>query len=430
MQNVLLITIDSLRADAVGALSGRTGPDSPTPSLDRLIAEGAVFTRAFSQGGTTQTSFPALLSGQYLCRHRDAYKGLSADRPLLSEAFAAAGARTCAFNSNPYISRHLNYHRGFSDFYDNLPASPRSGFFHRANIAYQKARALFVAPYVPANQLNRQVFSWLDRAPRPFFLWVHYMDVHGPYVPVSGFAPLSRLRAGFLWKKANHRPAEVSGTEKQALYADYRDKVRFCDGHAGELLHRLAGPDTLTVLTADHGDLFGEKGIFAHPPRVLYDKLLHVPLVFHQPGTVSPARYDAPVSLLSLAPTILDLAGLSPVPPAPLDGTSLAPGMAGGQNPTARDMIHESWTKVLAVRRHPYKLIADFTKNRFELYDTRNDPDETTDLAPQRPDLVEEMTQTARQHLLDVNASAEDLEAAGYTPDSAVAIQLKSLGYL
>lgn len=428
MQSVLLITIDSLRADAVGALSGRTGPESPTPCMDRLIQGGAAFTRAFSQGGTTQTSFPALLSGQFLCRHLDAYKGLSQERPLLSEAFAAQGLSTCAFNSNPYISRHLNYHRGFGDFYDNLPASPRSGLLHKANIAYQKARALFVAPYVPAAKLNRQVFSWLRRAEGPFFLWVHYMDVHGPYVPVSEFAPLSRLRAGFLWKKANHRPEQVTEKEKQALFRDYMDKVRYTDGHLSELLEQAAGPDVLTVLTADHGDLFGEKNIFAHPPRVLYEKLLHVPLVFSRPGAIKPARIEEPVSLLSVAPTILDLAGLEPA--AAMDGPSLAPALSGAGGVPAGRMIHESWTKVLAVRRPPYKLIADFVNGRFELYDVDADPEEAVNLAPDRPDLVEELAQAAREHLKDMNASPEDLEAAGYTPDSAVAIQLKSLGYL
>ena len=167
MKNVILFTIDTLRRDSLGLYAGSRGY---SPFLDSLAPESVVFTRAHSVAPYTQASFPGLLTSSYLFDAPRAQK-LSRGRTMISEALREKGIQTAAFHSNPYLSAFFGWDRGWDTFYDSMEDDVDD-----------------YSPYIRGGAINAKVDAWLASRARegggkPFFLWVHYMDVHEPYVP-------------------------------------------------------------------------------------------------------------------------------------------------------------------------------------------------------------------------------------------------------
>ena len=310
-RNVILLTVDSLRADCVEA--------GLTPSLDRFAREAVVFSSAFSQGPYTNMSMPSLFTGRYPSQlapiEVHGVCGVSVRGvPTLATLLAAAGYHTLGFHSNPFLSRVFGFDRGFAEFHDDLlldGARLPARWKLLLNRAHRLGRA---TPYLPAAALNRVVVAGLERAREPFFLWVHYMDPHGPYAAARGWGPLGKLRAERLWRKATRRPEEVSGQERDELWTGYRRRIASLDEHLGALFaefsRRGLWEKSLVALTADHGDEFGEHGGYTHTHK-LYDELVHVPLVVRAPGAV-PHRVEEVVELAQVVPTVLEEAGVPP----------------------------------------------------------------------------------------------------------------------
>lgn len=428
MHNVLLVTIDSLRPDFLGCYSERARAQGLSPRLDEWAQTACLFRTCITQGPRTPEAFPAILSGQYACRYRDVFSGLSPQRRLLSEILGEHGYQCAAFNSNPYISQRSGYGRGFHLYEDSLPVSRPRGLAGRLFINLFKLRNLLLEPYVPAPRLNRQALSWLNKARRPFFLWVHYMDVHGPYIPKRGLRALQRLRAGLLWRKATHRPGEITPREREALLAAYQEEVRFTDHHLAQLLGHLDPRTTLVIVTADHGEMFGEHGLYGHTNN-LYDSLLKVPLLLKLPGQEGPLVVERMVRSLDIVPSVLDILGLPNGHPC--DGESLRPllgGDAGAYQPT--QAISEVWTKHLAIRTEEWKLIANYVEGRKELYDLRRDPEEARNLIGERPEVAKRLEEALREHLLKIEAPLDDLRQCGIEVDDLLQSRLRALGYM
>jgi arylsulfatase len=428
MPNVLLVTIDSLRPDYLGCYSDWARAEGLSPHLDEWARSACLFETAISQGPRTPEAFPAILSGQYASRYRDVFGGLSPERRLISEILKEHGYACAAFNSNPYISRQMGYSRGFDLYEDNLMVGRRQGLAGNLFIHYFKLRNLLREPYVPAPQLNRQALGWLRDAPRPFFLWVHYMDVHGPYIPKRGFRPLQRLRAGLLWRKATHHPERITAAERKTLIAAYKEEIRFTDRFLAELLGSIDSRQTLVIITADHGELLGEHGLYAHTFK-LYDTLLKVPLLVRLPGQDKPVVVRRMVRSLDIAPSVIDLLGL----PGDhrFDGESFRPllnGSPDGFRPT--HAISEIWTTHLCVREERFKLIANYAEGEKELFELRADPGEERNVIGQHEQEAGRLEARLHEHLLSIKAPEDDLRRAGILEDEEVKSRLESLGYM
>jgi arylsulfatase A-like enzyme len=230
----------------------------------------------------------------------------------------AEGITTVAFHSNPYLCDYLGWNRGWDVFYDSMEDEVGTS-----------------VPYIRGDVINKKVAEWLDihshtRA-KPFFLWVHYMDVHEPYVP----EPTHIERAGLSIDMTEDemlalfqdvlRKRDVSDPESVRLLRElYYAHVREADGYVEELLSCLETTglidETVLILTSDHGDEFGEHGGLSHDDK-MYSELLDVPLFIY--GADDPARYDRLVSTVDIAPTILSLFDLGAVPQ--FQGTKLIP---------------------------------------------------------------------------------------------------------
>lgn len=202
--SMILITVDSLRANTTG-YPGKV--NQSTPSLDQFIQQGVMFAQAIAQGPYTTASIPSLLVGLYPIRLKPIPSNeiagvLMEGVPTLAELLKQVGYHTGAFHSNPLLPRLFGYDRGFDTFYDDLFLKDLK-LPQRAKLILNRAqRALRIHLYLPAAGINKKALDWLKKAKEPFFLWLHYMDPHGPYQSRRGFQYLNKIRAERPWRKA------------------------------------------------------------------------------------------------------------------------------------------------------------------------------------------------------------------------------------
>lgn len=412
-QNLLLISIDTLRADRVGAY----GYERPTtPNLDRVAAEGVVFEQAWSQSPWTLPSHASLLTGLYTRAHglRDDDHRLGREIPVLAELLVEAGYRTAAFVNTPYLSPRTGLLRGF-ERYEQLERFDAS---------------------VPA------ALDFLrSEDPRPFFLLLHTMDVHSPYLPgedqrrrfvrpydgeLDGrTSTLLRVRRGFL------KPEAVDLRHLNDLYDAV---IHEMDQRLAPLLAFLdesgLAATTLLIITSDHGEEFLEHGDVLHG-RTVYEEMLRVPLLVRGPGVPRGLRVGAPTALVDVMPTMLRAAGVAP--PPDLDGRDLrlrwrapehfleAPVFA---EVDPRSLSRKPARSLTAVRVGTLKLIHDRELNTSELFDLSSDPDERLDRAAARPEDARQLRELVLDHL---RAEGARPEARELTAEQRR--QLEELGY-
>jgi arylsulfatase A-like enzyme len=353
-RSVLLITLDTTRADALGAY-GRV--PSVTPHLDALAAEGVVFEQAYTVAPLTLPAHASMLTGLYPPRHGVRDNGLAA-LPQAAETAAerarAAGVQTAAFLGSVVLDQGFGLEQGFETY-----QAPARSFYNGPTMGFAERGALDVA---------RLASEWLqgrDRK-RPFFLWAHLWDAHAPYRPAPGM-------------------------KKRAGGDDYLGEVVTCDDAVGRLVAALKAEkllDSTTILVvADHGEAFGEHGEISHGPFV-WQATLRVPLILRLAGERrSGTRVGSVASAVDVCPTVLDALELEP--PEGLDGVSLL-----DDSPAAkRGTYFESYYGHFNFGWHPLvgwvdasaKLIHGPQARFFEL---AHDPGEEHDLAAERAERV------------------------------------------
>ena len=398
--NVVLITLDTTRADRMGFLGSKRGL---TPNLDALALQGMVFLQAYSQVPLTAPSHATILTGTYpqFNHLEDMGSPLAAGLPYLPEILRQHGYHTAAFVGSqildPKSAAAPGFDRGF-EVYD-------AGFHSRApgEDRYQSVerRAAVV--------VNRAV-AWLGRSQRaPFFLWVHLYDPHDPYDPPEPF-------------KSRYRSAPYDG---EIAYADFA---------VGKLLAALHADgfydSTVIAVAADHGEAFGEHGEQTHG-LFLYDETIHVPLLVKLAGAkAAPLRIDTRVGLVDLAPTILQAVGIQP--PTTMQGTSLtelmkADSPGGVDRPAYAETDYPyrafGWSPLRAWRASKY-LYVDAPQR--ELYDRTADPGAVHNLAGNSTAVAD--TMAAQLEQFHRKTSSTTPAQAGITPDQAE--QLQALGYI
>ena len=395
--SLLLITLDTLRPDALGWVAG----GNATPALDQLAAQGFRFPAAVSPVPLTFPAHAAILTGVLPHRMglRDNGQTLGAAPRTLAELLRERGRATAAFVSGYPLARAFGLDRGFDvydDSFSHVPGSdPRRGPDPGAAPETLERRA----PETTAAAL-----AWLASAPRPWFLWVHYYDPHYPYEPPRDFV----------------RPGRRGS---------YDGEVAFADRAIGELLERVevsAAGDLLTVFAGDHGESLGEHGEGTHGFFV-YDATVLVPIVFRLPGAVTSGESRAPARLVDVAPTILELSGAPAL--AGVDGVSLVPTLRGrGQVippayfETYQPWLSYGWAPLKGLRQGSWKLIA---APRPELYDLAGDPREEKNVFEAERDRAREL-ELARRQL----ESLPRIGTPGKSADAEAVAKLRSLGYL
>lgn len=385
LPNVLLIVLDATRPDHLSAY-GYPRPTSPV--LAQVAASGVRCDQAIATSSWTLASQASLLSGLYPIRHGACYR-----RPCLNDAvrtlpqwLKTRGYATAAVVSAPYLVSKFSLNRGFDHYDEQMPRR-------------EKRRA---------TDVTDAALRWLDRARgRPFFLFVHYFDAHTPLNPPAPFDQVFDPDYTGPWNgtRFGHAEAVMRGEEtlspadREHLIALYDGELAYQDRGLGRLLDQVTNwrldETTLLVITADHGESLGERGVWLHATS-LYEELLHVPLVWRFPGRLPPGRViPDPVNLVDLLPTILDLIG-QPLP-AGLDGVSLRPLLTGekvahrpgfafvDRSPFLVRQFGSRYDRDLwAVRHDGWKLIQD-SRGPEWLFNLRADPGETDNCLDREP---------------------------------------------
>jgi len=466
--NVLLISIDTLRADRVSAY----GHDVPTtPRLDRLASEGILFARTASVSSFTTPAHASMMTGLFPGVHGAAYQRsnpsafviheILPDVPMLAEILSEEGYETAGFVASPMVGSQFGFNRGFGHFdeeYDRLRSGRgrflswtllfrvmrRGGVLHDRDVDSERG----------ADEVNARALAWWSgrEADRPFFMFVHYYDPHAPYEPPAGHDPggnpdpsLANLDMNALLRR------EYTLTEKarQDVLSLYDAEIHAVDARVGEILDRLeeAGDleRTLVIVTSDHGESFGEHGHWGHN-MFLYEDLLGIPFIVRPPGGLDGGRVveEVVAQPTDILPTVLSRIGVRPPdgtqgrdlsrylgaggaePPAGLDSPLLAfADLERNVNWGARWGAHLD-RDLASARADRWKYILSSTGEE-ELYDLETDPGETQNLVRQERDTLHSM-----RELLESWRSTLDPAGARGAPsmDEGVIESLRSLGYV
>lgn len=426
MKNVILITIDALRADHLSFMGYSR---NTSPFLDKISKEGTVFVQAFANSSWTAPAFAALFSSDYpVLGEKYGIEG----RVVLQEVLKKTGYQTAAFHSNPLLSRYQKYDRGFDYFEDYLYKwTPKqvehintsfnkqaakviykyNGLYSAYNILRTIKDAFFPSRYfVAAPALNTDLISWLEYSKeKPFFAWVHYMEPHAPSV----YAPSRHKFQGSLNKdelKKHLYRTDISTKLCINYIVDLIDKydsrIRYLDNAIGNLFAYLEEnrilDNTLIIITADHGEEFLEHGSVGHPPK-LYDELIHVPLIMNGPDIPKGKKIDKPVQHLDIAPTILDTLGF-PVPETFLGKNVFKETERHGiisevSNKWPHTTVEIDLSKLkVAYRTKEWKYIYNENADD-ELYNLRIDPKETRNTLTEQKEKAVEFKSIISQHL-------------------------------
>lgn len=382
MKNVILLTLDATRKDVFRVYGNKKGL---TPFIDSIRDECLIFTKGQTIGPYTQASFPGLLTSSYYLEYGKP-KGLSPRRTLISEPLREAGIVTAAFHSQPYISGFFGWNRGWDVFYDSMEDQVETRI-----------------PYVRGNVINAKVNNWLswhvkEGGNKPFFLWLHYMDVHEPYMPEKKYVDMAdssvtisqdemySLFENILLKRDVSDPVKVKLLKKL-----YDIHVREVDTYVQEFFGTLEKlsilKDSIVIITSDHGDEFNEHGGLSHDDK-MYSELIDMPLLIYGAGETGVC--DTLVSNADIPPTIVHLFGLDPV--EKFEGHSLLPladypqrgvyGEAIGQHSKRGGDLDRD---IYFYREQDLKVIYRANLDNWEMYDLNEDPKELSNIVDISP---------------------------------------------
>lgn len=444
--NVLLVTIDSLRPDQV-----INSDIHPTPRIKSLGDSGCTFTQAVSNGPNTTASFPSILTGSHSLSYGP-YGVLDPDlSPFLARSLKRENYDTIGYHSNPFLGNEQNYHIGFETFNDLVDGSDSVTTFKdrierridpdsRVYRLLRRAWHLFsvttdTKSYARGDSITDGAIEWIEgrQSDTPFFMWLHYMDVHYPFDPPrQAFDDLpfdrpSNRRIVTLNGIMQERPDDLNTDDVRDLKRLYFAETRFVDKQVGRVINAIADAgelsDTIVAVTADHGEAFGEHSRFGHHVYP-YDELIRVPLVIGG-GPVDSRTVDEQVQLLDLAPTLLDLVGVDV--PESMEGQSIASCLReenSFKQESPAMFISESG-KTFGVRMGKWKFIRRSTTNERLLFDLRSDPDESTNVISANRDVASGLENIIQEYEESVDVEVADIKWSDETKE-----RLQDLGYL
>ena len=423
--NVVLISIDTLRADHLGAY-GYSRPTSP--NIDGLARAGALFENAYSPASWTLPAHASMMTGVSPYRHGavSPTTRIRTDFSTLAERLKAGGYATAAAINAPFVSKRYGFDRGFDTFFEHYKRPRNPVLYHKRVldlIATQKKR--------------------------PVFLFIHYMDVHSPYRPPAAFNRFASgeegqdeilhsrgLRGANLLELARaveSGKTALTSTERETLVGLYDGEILSIDSKIAEVVAAIRqelGDNTIIIVTADHGEEFLEHGGLLHG-TTLYDEVLHVPLIVVGPGVKPGTRLKSMVSLLDILPTVVEWTKIAT--DSAVEGRSFLDLMRGRESDENRPnelALHtraaDQSVDLRGLRLANAKLIRDVRKKTEASYDLSSDPGEH-DPKKALPDL-------SATELAGLEAELNRLEVAASSPppppDGDVVESLRALGYL
>ena len=394
--NVVIITVDTLRADHLGCYGYK---QIRTPNIDALASESARFERAYTPVPVTLPAHTVIFTGTYPAfsgMHDFSGNKLNPKQPTLASLLKGQGYTTGAVIGSAVLDSRFGLNQGFDFYYDHFDFNR----LQESNLEEMER---------PGNVVADVALDWLGKnRQNKFFLWMHLYDPHYPYRP----------------------PPPYSEQYKDRLYDG---EIAFADVQVGRLISFLKANNiyrnTLIIVTGDHGESLGEHGEKTHG-FFIYNATLHVPVIIHLPGSTSTKTVFELVSLADLMPTVLQ--ALKVDIPTEVQGHGLLPLMVPTKAGETRNLyaetflprLHFNWSELRAVETEKYQFI-DAPKP--ELYDLSKDPGETQNLYADKKAVAEELRNRLNTLISQYSAGQELAEKTGLDP--ALMERLKSLGY-
>ncbi len=445
VRHILLITIDTLRGDAIL----RKGDGAPvTPHIDELAKEGMVFDQAFAPAPWTWPSVTSMMTGLSptvlkLGHHVGHLSKVPDELTTLAEYLRGAGYYTAAIGRNAFLLPESNISQGFLE-YHFFPKSSSESFGKKI------LKRVFPERFqsdVSTKEVTHLTTRWLrSNRERDFFLWVHYFDPHGPYSPPAKFLPkkepvanigvdfddFTEIRGGYLVPTL---------AEREWIAELYWAEVRWVDEAVGKVIQTLKElglyDESLIILSSDHGEELWEHDLIGHG-HSLYNEMLRVPLIVKLPSSSAkePTRVDRPVTNLSLVPTLLDICQID-FDAGSLSAPSLVSLWQGNSDPTERQPIVATglryYENQISVQSDETKYIRSLLTDREELYDLTQDPGEQFSITTHAPEKIKE----ARELLAGYDARCDALRERHPVAvteemelDESTMENLRSLGYV
>jgi arylsulfatase A-like enzyme len=427
--NVIVVSVDALRADHIGAYGY---PTAQTPTMDSLAKDGWKSELAITPRAESSAAHASIMTGAAPDRHgikADLLDTLVNDVPTLAEIMRANGYTTAGlyswFNFEPSYSGLDRGFQTYEDYTINLPRYLADSQTQALAATYRRLRSYLALPGAADFDLSlldpsegqldgkaditaAAAARWLERRRTdPFFLWVHFRDPHSPYSsPISSangtdcpdcheesLATLQRIRDGAV---------DLSAPEINRVVGSYDDEVAFVDRQLAVLLRQLTAlgleSNTVVILVGSYGQSFGDHGAWLEGSTV-YNSEIHVPLLIRYPGVLAPNRViPEPSSLMDVAPTVLHLTGI-PIP-ATMEGLSLISALDGSRYGDRVVVSESPDTGATAVITGEWKLIRD-PDGQVELYHLSADPDELLNRSASEPDIVRYLVERLDQGLAE-----------------------------
>ena len=423
--NLIVISIDTLRADHVGAYGY---PHATTPEIDTLAKDSVLFEKCIAHAPTTLASHASIMTSR-LPRHHGASiarKTRLADGVItLAETLKHAGYSTASFNGGIQLDAVYGLDRGF-DLYESVQTETQSA---QAALSGDESRLEHGVD---------QALAWTSDVQRPFFIFLHSYEIHHPYTPDDEY--LSLFDEGYegdlpdhtsisALKKINYRKDSIDDADRQHIIDTYDAELRSADDAVGDLIAALREKglydNTMIVVTSDHGEEFGEHGMMGWHSHTLHDELLLVPLIVKYPqsrnrGLVMPFQ----VRGIDIAPTVLSALGIEI--PMDFDGADLEPFLSGDVDPDLAALsMFDGYSHDLrwSLRANGWKL-NQWQHDRLHLL--KDDPNEETDIA----ELESERARQLRERAEELLSAAETPVDVSTRPREQTEDQLRALGYI
>ena len=466
--NVVLIILDTLRVDHLSCYGYHR---KTTPHIDRFASEAVKYTKAYSTASWTLPSTASIMTGKYPGSH-GAHRNknesfypfniLDDQQVTLAEILQGSGYATAGIVSCQFFTSHYGMHQGFDYFDDTMPSTlfilptfgllPFLNYFFPIN-DYFGSRGL--DEHRAASQINRSARAWLknNTTRKPFFLLLHYFDVHHPYYPEklgtseSSVPPAIKKKYGR--NSANYTEMEKrlidsvqDGTkpllnhERKYLIDNYNREITLLDKKVGKMLDDLKDQDlyddSLIIITSDHGESFGEHNLMLHGIS-LYEDNLHVPLLVKYPsGEKSTGTKEHPVSLTGIMPTILSYLSI----PVPKDVQGVPFDDQDGQTILAQNYISTNTkgqqqfrSDMISLQQNDFKYIR-FVQTQDQLFNLREDPEELHNIVDTEGVTTEAMQQALNDFMDRFTRSGPENAGKKAEMDKATLENLKSLGYI
>jgi len=413
--NVLVLVVDTLRADHLSLQGYERNTD---PNLTRLASEGVMFDNAYATSSWTLTSHASLFTGRWPYEHKaDGGRSLDDTYPTIAEALSNRGYRTGAFVGNyETVTKHWGFARGFAhyeDYYQTVPQLLVSSVYGRF-LEYYALHKVFGMEFSIdrrwAPSINKSALDWIDQGmEKPFFVFINYYDVHAPYIsPDRGRFSNIPNPGGLVntdWTTADiYNPKTTE--QVQGEIDAYDGGIYYTDQQIQNLLDELEKrgvlENTIVIVTSDHGELFGEHGLWEHH-NSLYKPVIHVPLIIWNPNLIPQGvQLSTAVSIVSVPVTVMDMLGYSDQTEFP--GPSLTElwtnmDVAVQWPDPIAEMAQSSWVNpnhlsingdMVSVISNDWQYI-EHDVNGIELYNMRNDPDQLNNLSSENPAVLGEL---------------------------------------